>query len=385
MKPHRIAIRIPAWVGYGRKIYRGIGNYMIENRLRWNVETELHADGELKPFKIDQNWEGDGAILFRYSDQEAKASRSSNRPLVCVSRLSQEPWVSRVHADNHMIGRMAAEHLIGTGTPNLVCWIDPKRDYALERLAGFSEVAEKHHREVIVLENTTSLYRSRSKWSDIGAAMQKQLKSLPLPAAIFARDDISAAGLMRSAEVLSLKIPEDLAVLGVGDDPVLNSVSAPSMSSVAMPATAIGWHAARLLHHQLENGIPKEAEVIELPVKEIIRRETTNHMHVQDDLVSHAAHLIKTKVGKKTLTVQQLCNMLGVSSTTLLKRFQASMDMSPKQLIDHTRHEEAARLLNQTSWPVKEVAYEMGFRSPEEFDRFFKRHAGISPGAFRTS
>jgi len=380
----KIAVRIPPWVGYGREIYRGIGNYMAEHRLRWNVETELHADGELKSLKINEKWQGDGAILFRYSDAEAETFKKKNRPLICVSRVSQADWVSRVHVDNLKLGRLAAEHLIGTGSSNLVCWIDPNREYSLERLAGFQEVAAEYNRDVTVLENTTSLYRAKIKYADISAAMREQLKSLATPAVLFARDDIAAAGLMKSAQLLGLRVPEDLAVLGVGNDPILNSVTVPTMSSIAMPATAIGWNAARILHEQLENGIPTEPEILNLPVNEVARRETTNHMHVQDELVSEAVHLIKTRIGKKALTVQQLCASLDVSNTTLLKRFQESLKMSPKKLIDRARHDEAVRLLQQTSWPIKEVAYELGFRSPEEFDRFFKRHSDKPPSQQRS-
>lgn len=382
----KIAIRIPSWLGYGREIYRGIGNYMAEKKLRWDVESEIRTDGELKPIRIDDHWLGDGAIFFRYSDAEAATFKKRNCPLISISRESQAPWVPRVHPDNHMIGQIAAEHLIGTGCSHLACWVDPNRSYSNERREGFLEVANRYRRHVTLLENPISQLPSDSKWSEIRAVMLDQIKKLPTPTAMFARDDIAATGLIRAAAALNLKVPEDLAVLGVGNDPILNSITMPTMSSVAIPAKLIGWQAARLLHERLENKIPaheQEAEVISIPVKEVIRRETTNYLHVQDDMVTEACHLIKTSVGGKLITVQQICVNMGISSTTLLKRFKTNLDMSPKQFIDRTRYEEAVRLLNQTSWPVKEVAYEIGFRSPEEFDRFFKRHSGMSPGSFR--
>ncbi|MCA9926518.1 MAG: helix-turn-helix transcriptional regulator [Anaerolineales bacterium] len=44
---------------------------------------------------------------------------------------------------------------------------------------------------------------------------------------------------------------------------------------------------------------------------------------------------------------------------------------------------EAQALLVQTSQPIKEIAYQLGFQEPTHFSRFFKKHTGQSPGAFR--
>ncbi|MFD2159785.1 substrate-binding domain-containing protein [Rubritalea tangerina] len=377
----QIAVRIPSWLGCGREIYQGIASYVTEHQLEWHIITEVDADDELKPQFIDKSWKGDGAIFFRYSDEEAEALRQQGCPVVCVSRLSQCSWVSRVNSDNRMIGRLAAEHLVSTGAPNLACWIDPERSYCLERLEGFREVAAKYNREVLVLETLASSYPSDRKWSIIREEMKQQLQQLPKPTALLARDDIAAAGLINMAQSLGIKVPEELSVLGVGNDPVLGAITLPTMSSIDIPAKEIGKEAARVLHHQMEN--PGEVEVVEIPIKHVVKRVSTQFFHTSDELVARACQLIKLADPEKPITVKAVCDELGVSATTLLKRFQAVMMCSPKKFIDRTRYEEACRLLETLNAPIKHVAYSLGFKSPEEFDRFFKRHAGMTPGKYR--
>ena len=381
----RVAIRIPSWVGYRREVYRGIGHYITENNLQWDVETVLAADGELQSRKINDGWEGEGAILFRYSDEEAAAFKARNCPIVSISRVSNSPWVSRTHSDNYTIGKLAAEHLISTGSP-LAVWVDPNRQYSVERKEGFLETARLFNRKVTVFESPLSLRTDgANKWKDIQFEMEQFLKSLPRPSSIFARDDISAAGLMKVAKSLGHKVPDDFAILGVGNDAILNSISNPTVSSVSIPGRSIGWNAAKLLHKTMsEPRIKDVGEVVELPCQEVIQRESTNQLCIQDSLVFEACRIIKSQNFKIPLTVRELCSKLGISETTLLKRFQRSLGYTTKKFIDNHRYTEAVRLLSNSSWSIKHLAYELGFRTPEEFDRFFKRHAKMSPSQFRS-
>jgi hypothetical protein len=45
--------------------------------------------------------------------------------------------------------------------------------------------------------------------------------------------------------------------------------------------------------------------------------------------------------------------------------------------------EEACQRLEQTELSVEQISYSLGFRDPGYFNRFFKRQAGMSPGAYR--
>jgi len=383
----KIAIRIPRWLSYADGIYKGISAYLTENRLRWEIESDVSGAGQLESFCIDENWCGDGALFFRFSEEEAERFKRHNIPLVNVSRESEADWVPRVHADNNMIGRLAAEHLLCTGSPHLACCFDPDRAYSVERKNGFLDFVREKNRDAALMEVASSAIHSRDKWKELNEIMRRQLEELECPAAIFARDDIAAAGLLRVMRSMELSSPDDIAVLGVGNHVRLTAITTPSMSSIVIPARQIGWHAASLLHKRLQMENPcadENAEVIEIPVTEVIQRETTIHQHVENPLVDRACQLVREQLSKgEKVNVTRLCETLQVSSSMLLKAFHKHLGMSPKQFIAKTQFIEAKRLLKQTSWTMKRISYELGFRSPEELSRFFKRHAGMSPVSFR--
>lgn len=60
------------------------------------------------------------------------------------------------------------------------------------------------------------------------------------------------------------------------------------------------------------------------------------------------------------------------------------LGLSAKAILDATLVREAEFLLLQTTFSVKEIAYELGFQSASHFFRFFKRHKGTSPASYRT-
>ena len=66
-----VGIRVPSWASFTRPIFRGIVDF-IRNNEKWQLQTLVDSTNEMAPVLIDENWRGDGLILFRYSPEEAK-------------------------------------------------------------------------------------------------------------------------------------------------------------------------------------------------------------------------------------------------------------------------------------------------------------------------
>ncbi len=84
------------------------------------------------------------------------------------------------------------------------------------------------------------------------------------------------------------------------------------------------------------------------------------------------------------LGLEDYCARLGVTSSRLSRACRIAAGKSPLTLIQDRLLLAAKRKLTYTAVSVSEVAFELGFKDPAYFSRFFSRHVGISPLEFRT-
>lgn len=67
---------------------------------------------------------------------------------------------------------------------------------------------------------------------------------------------------------------------------------------------------------------------------------------------------------------------------------RAVKEVTGKTTTDHIAERitaEACALLKHANWSVAEIAYSLGFEYPAYFNNFFKKHASLTPGAFRAT
>lgn len=76
-------------------------------------------------------------------------------------------------------------------------------------------------------------------------------------------------------------------------------------------------------------------------------------------------------------------DQLGVSAKKLNEITRQVLNKTAKEFIEEQVVLETQRLLAQGHMPIKEIAYQLGFSEPTNMVKFFKKHTGISPAAFR--
>jgi AraC-like DNA-binding protein len=81
--------------------------------------------------------------------------------------------------------------------------------------------------------------------------------------------------------------------------------------------------------------------------------------------------------------VDDYARLLGYSVRTLSRATQAATDADARQVIDQRRLLEARRLLGHARWTARAVAAHLGFTDTANFGRFFRRHTGLTPAAYR--
>ncbi len=99
--------------------------------------------------------------------------------------------------------------------------------------------------------------------------------------------------------------------------------------------------------------------------------------------VAEAARFLIDRHAMEVLTVEGLASQLQVSRSALFRHFREAYGVSPKQHLDAVRIGRAQRLLQQSSAPLKQIAMACGFASSRYFIGAFRKHCGVSPGAWR--
>ncbi|ALJ18770.1 helix-turn-helix transcriptional regulator [Microbacterium sp. No. 7] len=102
-----------------------------------------------------------------------------------------------------------------------------------------------------------------------------------------------------------------------------------------------------------------------------------------DAFLDRVADAVRADPGRDW-TVDALASVGAMSRTVFAERFRAAFGLSPAQFVTDVRMRAARRLLAEGG-SIGDVARELGYGSDEGFSRAFRRHAGLTPSAWRTS
>jgi len=170
----------------------------------------------------------------------------------------------------------------------------------------------------------------------------------------------------------------------------------PPMLCVRRPADDRGW-VTDLFKMALEEGGSGRAggetvlaKLSELMFVEVVRRyietlppESRGWLSgLRDPHIGKALRLIHARPAE-AWTLDRLAGEVGLSRTIFAERFSDYVGVSPQNYLTGWRLQVARRLLEQTGFGVARAAAEVGYESEAAFNRAFKKHVGVPPGAWR--
>ena len=286
----------------------------------------------------------------------------------------------RIHCDDHAIGRLAAEHLVECGRRSFgYCGFGGEL-WAARRREGFVATLGRPDRRSFVYE---------SSWHGLGAQPFEQdqkhveawLLSLPKPVGVMACSDMLGIQVLDGCRSAGLKVPEDVAVIGVDDDTLLCGLCDSPLSSVVPNAEQIGYEAAALLDVLMAGGRAGFKERLIAPLG-VVKRLSTDVLAVEDPALAFALRFIHEHACHGN-TVDDVVQGVPLSRMTLERRFREFVGRSPHAEIRAVQVERARQLLTETEHPIHRIAQLVGFDHPESFNVLFKREVGMPPGQFR--
>jgi LacI family transcriptional regulator len=358
---------------------RGIRDYAQE-RNTWilQINPNLHPLG----LRFLERWHGDGVITLAATRAEIGAARALPQPVVNLSGAVQQTGLPRVMNDHQAMGRIAAEHLLSCGLTHFAYYGERNRWYSELRKRGFRQrVAEAGH-ACKVLEYPIAFNR-RNTWYQWLSTQERWLRALPLPAGLLAVHDFSGAVVIETCVRLGLRVPEDIAVIGIGNDMITCEFSAVPLSSVDRNCRAVGYQAAALLDRLMDGQSPPEQEIL-VPPEGVVQRRSTDMIAVEDPRVAAAVAFIREHLAEP-LTVRALLKKLDISRRALEICFTKNLGCTPSDYITLQRIERAKNLLaGDVKLKLQRIARICGFSSPRHFRDVFQRLTGTTPTEYRS-
>jgi len=95
--------------------------------------------------------------------------------------------------------------------------------------------------------------------------------------------------------------------------------------------------------------------------------------------------IIKMNVENPKFSVEDLADKLSVSRVQLYRKVKAIIGINISDHINNVKLEKAAELLKSNEMNISEIAYSLGFSSPNYFSTAFKNKFGISPKEYKSS
>ena len=109
--------------------------------------------------------------------------------------------------------------------------------------------------------------------------------------------------------------------------------------------------------------------------------QETPGLNLDQDFLIKITDLIRKNLGKD-FNVDNLCQEMGMSRSSLYSKIKALTNHSPSEFVRQIRIQEAAILLKSKKYTVAEVSDLMGYSDPKYFTDIFKKHYGITPSAY---
>jgi LacI family transcriptional regulator len=181
--------------------------------------------------------------------------------------------------------------------------------------------------------------------------------------------------------VAGLRVPEDVAIVGADNDPTECELTAPSLSSVAIPWRRLGEEAAALVRRGLAGGALGRRRTVIAPGHVVVRR-SSDALAIPDQVAAAAVTWIRDHAQGR-LSVPSVARAAGVSRQRLERRFRAVLGRTVLQEIRRARVELARRLLSTTRLPLPLVAQRSGFTTAALLNTAFRSELGVPPGAYR--
>ena len=361
---------------YKLQIHKGISEVAHANY--WHLK---YFENKSSPYS---GWQGDG-VIYKYNHINSSLNKfilSLKCPVVYIGYYQNHPDHFCVSDSPEKNSEIAASYFLNKGYQNFVYY-----SYKSKTDAKFISASKNSYEKIInnagyrihkvTSENITS-------WELLQKHLIKKLKSYPKPLAVYALGDDWASDIIDACITAGIKIPEEVAVLGGGNNELMCQSLGIPLSSIDCNFYKIGYEAATMMDSILNGDNIKKEPVIVFPKDTVVTRLSTDSIAVKHLGISKALRFIADNF-QSDLKIDDLSAKSALSKTGFHAAFKQHLNRTPGQEILIHRMNHARKLLEETNKTIEAIAIESGFNCPWSLYDAFKKEFKITPNAYRKS
>lgn len=377
----QVALVLQLFQDYDRGILHGIATYAGEHG-NWSLYIEEEQTLWLPDLR---DWDGDGLIVSFDNRKVAEAVQGVNKPVVGIGGgggwYDEKSGIPYVGTDDEKIGKLAAEHLLSKGFTNFAfCGYAISRTnvWMANRANAFALRLARDGYACHVYQGSKSTVRH---WDRVQKGLVSWLRELPKPIGLMGCYDSRARHVLEACRFLGLRVPDDVAVIGVDNNELTCELCDPPLTSVEQGKVHIGYTAAALLDRMLRGEKPEKLRYLAEPTG-IVSRQSTDALNVTDREVAAALRLIRAEACNG-MHADLVASELRLSRSALDKRFKKALGRTVDQEVRRVRLTRAKELLARSDLPMREVARLAGYGNEQYLARIIRDATGTTPARYR--
>lgn len=352
----------------------GVFRYIGEGK-PWNIRIATSVEEVRSAW--DKREELDGILLSAPNlDADLCGFAQTDLPVVVFNLnipasspiFARKTGVIFMHHDSSAIGTMAAQHLLASGVIRSFAFLSPSETaaWSTQREMAFANALSKYG------HSHTSLTTAQDH-----AEVCEIIRRLPRPIGLFAASDRTALHAIALGRECGLRMPHDLAILGVDNDESICESTTPTLSSIATAPEALGYAAAQLLDQLMSKPTRPARNVTPKCKMSVVFRESTLGGTPHGPLIEKALSYIETQA-IEGIGPNDVAKHLGISRRLLDLRFAQVQRRTVLSAIQDAKIRNVQKQLLGTTDSIEEITRNCGYGSPNHLKKVFKGRFGMS-------
>jgi len=364
---------------YDYRLHRGIEKYAQEHS--WRLSEDLAREKV-----IPWGWDGEGILAWLGAGEDlADFVVHAQKPTVDFSFRRPQLNFARVLEDTAETARLVTEHFLSRGFRNFLFYSDAPNWIYQERGTAFMGALEQAGRraEWLRWHQSPAFRTDRKAWKRKREWLAKEIREAPKPVGLFAASDGLALEVLESCETIGVTVPEEVAIVGAGNNLLAVDAMHTPISSVDVNLETTGYRGAALLDELMRRPSRKPPlPLLRVPPFRLVVRKSSDLVAVSHPGLARSLRFMWDHC-HEPIGVGDLATAASMSLRSFHAAFVENLGRPPGAELHRLRIERAKRLLLDSDDKLERVAEMSGYQSLNSFWVAFKQATGMSPKQFR--